>query len=155
MLLLKSSVFLFIKNIKCRNLRTKVEAFFRFSKIMGLKKVTSKVSTNNKKTEPFWVLSFLSFRPRFEDLKCNCPGDSCCHQCKHWWLPISISLVGREIDVTKSGRYLHDSTSFDREMSNFFFRPTLTICLIYCNLNRQLFCINLRPEEFVHELLFL
>ena len=49
MLLLKSSVLLFIKNIKCRNLRTKVEAFFRFSKIMGLKKVTSKVSTNNKK----------------------------------------------------------------------------------------------------------
>ena len=48
MLLLKSSVLLFIKNIKCRNLRTKVEAFFRVSKIIGLKKVTSKVSTNNK-----------------------------------------------------------------------------------------------------------
>ena len=38
-----------VNNIKCRNLRTKVEAFFRFSKIIGLKKVTSKVSTNNKK----------------------------------------------------------------------------------------------------------
>ena len=49
MLLLKSSVLLFIKNIKCRNLRTKVEVFFRFSKTIGLKKVTSKVYTNNKK----------------------------------------------------------------------------------------------------------
>ena len=37
-----------VNNIKCRNLRTKVEAFLGFSKIIGLKKVTSKVYTNNK-----------------------------------------------------------------------------------------------------------
>ena len=49
MLLLKSDIMSLVNNIKCRNLRTKVEAFLGFSKIIGLKKVTSKVSTNNKK----------------------------------------------------------------------------------------------------------
>ena len=33
--------------------------------------------------------------------KCRCPVDTCCHQCKHWWLQIFIFPVEGKINADR------------------------------------------------------
>jgi hypothetical protein len=41
------------------------------------------------------MVFFILADEGFEQSKSNYPVDSCCHQCKHWWLPLfSPTKVG-------------------------------------------------------------
>ena len=44
----------------------------------------------------------LFFRRRESNpFKCRCPVGTCCHQCKHWWLPILSFLVERNDNANR------------------------------------------------------
>ena len=47
------------------------------------------------------TLFYLSTGRESNPFTCKCPVDICCHQCKHWWLPLFSSLDEREENASR------------------------------------------------------
>jgi hypothetical protein len=66
---------------------------------------------------PVGVSVFLFYRD-LNPSKRNCPADSSCHQCKHWWLPLFSPLWEKIIVQLGQARYtLHQPQLHSRSQS--------------------------------------
>ena len=73
-------------------------------KMIGKDEVASSNLASSSKKNRYQKVSVLFYDVAgFEDLRRNCPADSCCHQFKNWWLHIFSSCAELEENADKSG----------------------------------------------------
>ena len=58
--------------------------------------------SDHKSRKSICSLGFYLLNARLERSNRNMPVAYCCHQCKHWWLPLFSSLVEREENANES-----------------------------------------------------